>query len=78
MWSSIVPQDSTEWFAYGTYDIIGSTLNENVFYASKTMKPFGKVFTFQLVVQENEYLQIGLDDNGEKNHAKHYFRIGKY
>ncbi|MEH6405805.1 MAG: hypothetical protein V7767_00850 [Leeuwenhoekiella sp.] len=78
MWTRFVPRDSIEWFGYGHYVAIDSQLIETLEYGSASMMKIidtMRVFTFELELQEDNYSQITLDENGNKFSAENYKRI---
>ncbi|WP_142786440.1 hypothetical protein [Changchengzhania lutea] len=78
MWSRLNKQDSTDWFGYGNYKITDSTLRETIVYGSNSMNKAiekNNEFKFELVVNENTFNQIELDENGDRILSENYIRI---
>ncbi|MBL7473183.1 hypothetical protein [Robertkochia sediminum] len=78
MWSRFVPQDSVEWFAYGSYEATDSTLTETLEYGSASMMKVidtARVFSFKLILKENWYSQIQTDSNGNPLFSENYRRV---
>ena len=79
MWSRFNINDSIDWFGYGTYETTDSSLTETLEYGSKSMNRVieeeQNVFDFKLVITENTYSQITIDDDGEPFFAENYRRI---
>lgn len=78
MWSRFVPQDSVEWFAYGSYEATDSTLTETLEYGSASMMRVidtARVFSFKLILKENWYSQIQTDSNGNPLFSENYRRV---
>ena len=78
MWSRLNKQDSTDWFGFGDYKITDSTLTETLVYGSNSMKKAidrNNEFRFELILNENTFNQIELDENGDRILAENYIRI---
>ncbi|KAA2216690.1 MULTISPECIES: hypothetical protein [Maribacter] len=78
MWTRYSPDDPVEWFGYGSYTNTEDELEERLEFASAEMMKVQdtvKVFKFELVLDENNYSQITLDDNGNRIYAENYKRI---
>lgn len=80
MWSKKVPADSTELFGYGSYEINenGDRLTEVLDYGSAMMSIIieeEKEFIFELQLKENSFVQIELDDEGNRVISENYIRI---
>ncbi|SFZ92124.1 hypothetical protein SAMN05428642_102543 [Flaviramulus basaltis] len=78
MWSRLNKQDSTDWFGFGNYKITDNTLTENLVYGSNTMNKTiekNNEFNFELVLNEDTYNQIELDENGDRILSENYIRI---
>ena len=78
MWSKSLPKDSTEWFGYGHYNSTDTTLTEELEYSSKAMKKIledKKIFHFELQLEENNYMQIELDEDGNRIYSENYKRV---
>ncbi|WP_345272463.1 hypothetical protein [Flaviramulus aquimarinus] len=78
MWSRLNKQDSTDWFGYGNYKTTDSTLVETIVYGSNSMNKAiekSNEFHFELILNENTFNQIELDENGDRILAENYIRI---
>ncbi|MGB3152455.1 MAG: hypothetical protein WBB27_17505 [Maribacter sp.] len=78
MWTRYAPEDPAEWFGYGSYSINGNELEERLEYGSAVMMGIQdtvKVFKFELVLDEDHYSQISLDDDGHRFFSENYRRI---
>ena len=78
MWSKKRPADSTEWFAFGNYNINDNILTENVEYGSLTMDnimKLRKTFEYELILSENRFNQIELDENGSRIYSENYIKL---
>jgi hypothetical protein len=78
MWSRLNRIDSTDWFGYGDYKITDSTLTESLVYCSNSMKPAierNNNFSFELILNEDTFSQISLDENGDRVLAENYVRV---
>ena len=78
MWSRLRASDSLDWFGYGDYTANDSVLTEVLDYGSKAMNNVikeNKEFVFQLVLKENSFSQIQLDEQGNPMFAENYKRI---
>lgn len=78
MWSRLNTLDSTDWFGYGDYKTTDSTLTETISYGSNSMNKVIKnsnTFNFELVLNENTFYQIELDENGDRILSENYKRI---
>jgi len=80
MWSKKVPADSTELFGYGSYEISSNndTLTEVLDYGSAMMSIIiaeEKEFVFELQLKENSFVQIELDEDGNRVISENYIRI---
>ncbi|MDY8135832.1 hypothetical protein [Aquimarina sp. 2201CG5-10] len=78
MWTRFDPEDSNEWFGYGTYTIKDGMLEERLEYASGPMMKIvdtTKVFRFELVMGKNSYQQITLDEEGHYAQSENYDKI---
>ncbi|MEM7085303.1 MAG: hypothetical protein AAF489_03925 [Bacteroidota bacterium] len=78
MWSRFNPNDSNEWFGYGTYRIVDGFLEERLEYASNSMMRIVdtvQVFRFELEMEKNRYSQISLDEKGNRYDSENYDRI---
>ena len=80
MWSRKRPADSTELFGYGSYQINDAQdrLTEVLDYGSTVMNQVieeQKEFTFELLLKKNSFIQIELDDEGNRVISENYVRI---
>ncbi|PIB32695.1 hypothetical protein [Maribacter sp. 4G9] len=78
MWTRYSPDDPVEWFGYGSYTNTENELEERLEFASAEMMKVQdtvKVFKFELVLEENNYSQITLDDDGNRVYSENYKRI---
>jgi len=80
MWSRMRPADSSEWFGYGSYEINAAqdTLMEVLDYGSTMMSKVideEKEFKFELQLKKNSFIQIELDDDGNRVISENYIRI---
>jgi hypothetical protein len=78
MWSKQVPSDSTEWFGYGSYALSDGKLSEILDYGSEMMSKIiieEKEFVFELILKENTFSQIELDEDGNRIFSENYIRI---
>ncbi|MEZ4803405.1 MAG: hypothetical protein R2797_11590 [Gelidibacter sp.] len=78
MWSKQVPSDSTEWFGYGNYRVEDENLIEVLDYGSKMMSKIiqeRKEFIYELLLEQNRFSQIEIDENGNRIYSENYKRI---
>ena len=80
MWCRMRPADSSEWFGYGSYEINAAqdSLKEVLDYGSTMMSKIideEKEFTFELQLKKNSFIQIELDDDGNRVISENYIRI---
>jgi hypothetical protein len=80
MWCRKRPADSTEWFGYGSYEVNTDRdiLMEVLDYGSVMMSEIieeEKEFIFELNLKENSFIQIELDDEGNRVISENYIRI---
>ncbi|MFD2916037.1 hypothetical protein [Psychroserpens luteus] len=78
MWSKYVPSDSSEWFGYGKYSIKESELIEELEYGSEMMSRIiqeKKEFKHELIINEDFFSQIEIDEDGNRIYAENYKRI---
>ena len=78
MWTRFVPVDSIEWFGYGSYYTTDSALVETLEYGSNSMMKIidtMRKFKFKLVIDNNSYSQITLDDQGNPMFSENYKRL---
>ncbi len=81
MWSRFNINDTIDWFGYGTYTTTDTSLIETLEYGSKSMNRVineeQNVFDFKLILAEETFSQITLDDDGDPFFAENYRRIEK-
>ncbi|AYN67722.1 hypothetical protein D1013_10230 [Euzebyella marina] len=78
MWTRYSPEDPNEWFGYGSYNTTDNSLEERLEYGSKVMMSIQDTiesFKFELVLDDNSYSQISLDQNGNRTFSENYRRI---
>ncbi|PHQ61159.1 MAG: hypothetical protein COC08_05950 [Maribacter sp.] len=78
MWTRYVPENSVEWFGYGSYKITENKLIETLEYGSASMMSAAdtlRVFTFELLLDGDYYSQITLDENGNRTSSENYKRL---
>ena len=80
MWCRQRPADSSEWFGYGTYEINDAQdrLTEVLDYGSVMMSKIieeEKEFVFELQLKKDTFVQIELDDDGNRVISENYVRI---
>lgn len=78
MWSRLRISDSLDWFGYGDYTANDSVLTEVLDYGSKAMNNVikdNKEFVFKLILEENNFSQITIDEDGQPVFAENYKRI---
>lgn len=78
MWSKKMPSDSTDWFGYGSYEFRDSTLLEIMDYGSKIMNQViaeRKEFKYHIILDENQFSQIEMDEEGNLVYSENYKRI---
>ncbi|MCK0157011.1 hypothetical protein MWU65_07450 [Cellulophaga sp. F20128] len=78
MWTRYVPNDSVEWFGYGTYKTTKNSLTENLEYMSASMRKAAKslyIYNFELQLTKTNYSQITVDDEGNRIFSENYKRI---
>ncbi|WP_242206526.1 hypothetical protein [Aestuariivivens insulae] len=78
MWSRLRVSDSLDWFGYGDYTANDSVLTEVLDYGSKAMNNIikeNKEFVFKLILEEDKFSQITLDEMGNPMFAENYKRI---
>ncbi|WP_455168814.1 hypothetical protein [Aegicerativicinus sediminis] len=78
MWSRQVPKDSLQWFGYGHYKVVDGQLIENLEFGSEMMSEMIKdnaEFRFELILGDNNFSQIEIDDEGNRLFSENYKRI---
>lgn len=78
MWSRTDPNDTTGRFGYGTYKITDTDLIETIEFGDyQMMRALDTLreFTFELVLKEDMFSQITIDENGSRTFSENYKRI---
>jgi hypothetical protein len=78
MWTRYSPDDPNEWFGYGSYTVADGHLEERLEYGSEVMMEIQdtvEVFRFELQLDENNYSQITVDEEGNRSFSENYRRI---
>ena len=78
MWSRTSPAEKTGRFGYGTYKITPDRLLETIEYGDWEMiKALDTIrqFSFELILKDDTYSQINLDENGNRIFSENYKRI---
>jgi hypothetical protein len=78
MWSRTDPNDTIGRFGYGSYRITEDELMEVIEYGDHYMMQALdtiRQFSFELVLGENTYSQITIDDEGNRTFAENYKRV---
>jgi hypothetical protein len=78
MWCKHKAADSSDWFGYGTYTYDGDRLTEILDFGSKVMDEViadKKEFTYELLLTDNRFEQIELDEDGNRIYSENYVRI---
>ena len=78
MWARKVPSDSLEYFGFGEYYITDTSLVETLDYGSKMMNQAieeNLEFPFELQLEKDRFIQIDLDENGNRIFSENYERI---
>lgn len=78
MWTRYVPDDPNGRFGYGSYKITDSTLVEVIEYGdNEMMKALDTMrnFTFELILNEDSFSQITVDNDGNRTFSENYKRI---
>ncbi len=80
MWCRMRPADSSEWFGYGSYELNDTKdrLIEVLDYGSVMMSQIieeEKEFVFELDLKAKSFIQIELDEDGNRVISENYFRI---
>ncbi|GMN09310.1 hypothetical protein MTsPCn9_02340 [Croceitalea sp. MTPC9] len=78
MWSRYVPDEPNGRFGYGSYKITDNQLIETIEYGdTEMMKAMDtmRVFTFDLVLTDDNYSQISFDEEGNYTFSENYKRI---
>lgn len=78
MWTRYVPNDSVEWFGYGSYETTDSTLIEKLEYMSASMRKVANKnmeWHMELELENNRFSQIFTDEDGNRINSENYKRI---
>lgn len=78
MWSRTSSDEIAGRFGYGTYKIIPDRLIETIEYGDAQMMlalDTIRQFTFELILNDETYSQINLDENGNRIFSENYKRI---
>ena len=78
MWTRYVPNDSVEWFGYGSYETTDSTLTERLEYMSASMRKVANEnmeWHMELNLENNRFSQIFIGEDGSRINAENYKRI---
>jgi len=78
MWTRYVPNDSIEWFGYGSYETTDSTLTETLEYMSASIRKIASAnmkWEMELHLENNRYSQIFKDGDGNRINSENYKRI---
>jgi hypothetical protein len=78
MWSRYVPDEPNGRFGYGSYKITDNQLIETLEYGDAEMMQAldtMRVFTFDLVLKEDRFSQINIDEEGNRTFSENYKRI---
>lgn len=78
MWTRYVPDDPHGRFGYGSYKISPNSLTEIIEYGDDNMmKALDTMrnFTFELILKDNSFSQITLDEEGHRTSSENYRRI---
>ncbi|HLT51736.1 MAG TPA: hypothetical protein VKZ93_07250 [Arenibacter sp.] len=78
MWTRYVPEDSVEWFGYGSYTVTDSTLTEKLEYMSASMRKIANEnmeWKLELILDTDTYSQIFVDEEGNRINSENYKRL---
>lgn len=78
MWTRYVPDDSVEWFGYGSYEVEDDRLTERLEYMSASMRKIANKnmeWNMELDLKANRFSQIFIDEDGNRINAENYKRI---
>tara|TARA_R110002167_G_scaffold29977_1_gene99500 strand:- start:2190 stop:2636 length:447 start_codon:yes stop_codon:yes gene_type:complete len=78
MWTRYSPDDPAEWFGFGSYHNTENQLEEKLEYGSDAMMKVidtVQVFKFELLLYQDTYSQITLDNEGNRTFSENYKRI---
>ncbi len=78
MWSRTDPNDTIGRFGFGTYRISDQELIETIEFGDyQMMRALDTLreFTFELILEDNNYSQINIDYDGHRSFSENYKRI---
>lgn len=78
MWSRTNPSDTIGRFGFGSYKITSDQLIETIEYGDyQMMRALDtlSVFTFELILTDDNYSQISTDEEGNRTFSENYRRI---
>jgi hypothetical protein len=78
MWSRTDPNDTVGRFGYGSYKITDEDLIETIEFGDYQMMQALdtlREFTFELVLKDDRYSQISIDEDGNRTFSENYKRI---
>jgi hypothetical protein len=78
MWARIDPRAPIGRFGYGTYEITDTELIETIeFGDAEFMKALDtmRIFRFDLIIKDNTYSQVSIDENGVPFFSENYLRV---
>ncbi len=78
MWSRTDPNDTVGRFGYGSYKITNEDLIETIEFGDYQMMQALdtlREFTFELVLKDETYIQISVDEDGNRTFSENYKRI---
>lgn len=78
MWTRYVPEDPNGRFGYGSYKVSEGSLIEVIEYGDdEMMKALDTMrnFTFELILKEDSFSQITVDEEGNRTFSENYKRI---
>jgi len=78
MWTRYVPNESVEWFGYGTYVVEDNMMTERLEYMSASMRKVANEnmeWNMELQLKQNSYTQISIDEEGNRIASENYKRL---
>lgn len=78
MWCKLRPQDSIEFFGYGSYEYGEGILTEVLEFGSNFMNEViaeQQEFRFQLDLHPDKFEQIEIDEDGNRIYSENYVRV---
>ncbi|NNK40812.1 MAG: hypothetical protein HKP45_09185 [Winogradskyella sp.] len=78
MWCKLRPQDSIEFFGYGSYSYDDGTLTEVLEFGSNFMNEViaeQQEFKFHLELHPDKFEQIEIDEDGNRIYSENYVRV---